>query len=331
MDIRVHQVRTAPTASLVQRAARLRDTLADIEDDGPVHLVGHSTGGLDARILCTPGVRLPGGRVAAQADRVRTVTPLATPHRGTPIARLFQGVRGRRLLRALSAASLVTLRTGKRPVRAVLRLAGVVRGLAENTVGSPDLVDELFSSLLDGFDDGRRDEVRQFLEEVGRDTSLVGQLPPEATEPLTALAPDRPGIRYQSIITRSPAPRITDSVQAGPRVGRQAALALYAALYRATARPGVPLRLSGDAEEGLRLAFGALPEKGANDAIVPTRSQPWGRVLLGVEADHLDILGHYAGREARPPHYDWLPSGAGFGPEDFARTWDTLLDAVLQA
>ena len=50
-DVRVHRVRTHPVASLRKRAQDLRDVLAGLPDDGPVHIVGHSTGGLDARLV----------------------------------------------------------------------------------------------------------------------------------------------------------------------------------------------------------------------------------------------------------------------------------------
>src|SRR5262249_9631759 len=50
--------RTERTASLPRRAARVAETLRDeATGDAPVHLVGHSSGGLDCRLLLDPGVR----------------------------------------------------------------------------------------------------------------------------------------------------------------------------------------------------------------------------------------------------------------------------------
>jgi len=331
-SVHLHVVHTAPTSSLVHRTSRLHDAVAGLPDDEPVHLIGHSTGGLDARLLCTPDVKLPDRpRVAQVAERVRSVVTVATPHRGTPTARIFQGVRGRRLLKGLSLATLLTLRTGKRPVSVLLKLAGAVRAVADRTVGSPDLVDEVFKSLLDGFDEGRREELQRFMAEIGQDTSLVGQLTPEALHALNAVTPDRPGVRYASVITSSPRPRKREALKAGPRVGRQAALGLYTALHGATSRSGVPVVLDGASEEALRVACGEAPPRGSNDAIVPTRSQPWGRILTAVQADHLDVLGHFAGRDHQPPHYDWLPSGARFDRPAFEQVWEHVLDAILAA
>ena len=92
LDARIHIVRTPPTASLPTRAARLAETIARTakRGDAPLHLIGHSSGGLDVRLLTAPGVALPTSvDVERFAARVRTVVTVATPHHGTPLASFF--------------------------------------------------------------------------------------------------------------------------------------------------------------------------------------------------------------------------------------------------
>jgi triacylglycerol lipase len=74
---RVFVARLSPTGAVAQRAAQLKAFLDRRVPGEPVHLVGHSMGGLDARYLIA---RL------GMAHRVLTLTTLGTPHRGTAFA-----------------------------------------------------------------------------------------------------------------------------------------------------------------------------------------------------------------------------------------------------
>lgn len=67
----------SPTRGVAERAQQLKEFL-DLEAAGqPVHLIGHSLGGLDCRYLTS---RL------GMAERVLTLTTIATPHRGSTFA-----------------------------------------------------------------------------------------------------------------------------------------------------------------------------------------------------------------------------------------------------
>src|SRR5262245_36168565 len=61
LDVDVVEVPTLPTASIRHRAARVLETLARVAASGPglIHIVGHSTGGLDARLAIAPTASLP--------------------------------------------------------------------------------------------------------------------------------------------------------------------------------------------------------------------------------------------------------------------------------
>jgi triacylglycerol lipase len=68
-----------PTGGVVERAEQLRDQIRNWTDE-PVNVIAHSMGGLDARYLIS---RL------GMAGRVRSLTTIATPHRGSGLADWF--------------------------------------------------------------------------------------------------------------------------------------------------------------------------------------------------------------------------------------------------
>jgi triacylglycerol lipase len=68
-----------PTGGIVTRARQLREQILAWTDE-PVNIIAHSMGGLDARYLITH---------LGMADRVRSLTTIATPHRGTCLVDWF--------------------------------------------------------------------------------------------------------------------------------------------------------------------------------------------------------------------------------------------------
>ncbi len=70
--VTVHCPRLSPMGGVDERAAELAAFLTPL---GPAHLIGHSLGGLDARLAVT--------HLGAEAV---TVTTVGTPHRGSPVA-----------------------------------------------------------------------------------------------------------------------------------------------------------------------------------------------------------------------------------------------------
>ena len=74
---RVLVARLSPTAGAAERAAQLKTLLEAQSSHEPVHLFGHSMGGLDCRYMIS---RL------GMASRVLSLTTLGTPHRGSAFA-----------------------------------------------------------------------------------------------------------------------------------------------------------------------------------------------------------------------------------------------------
>ena len=336
VDVEVVQVLTHPTGSIRTRAGDLlRSIQAHVkDDDGPIHLVGHSTGGLDARLFVSPGVLLAEDMdVERYARRVRTVVTVSTPHTGTPLASFFLGLFGQKLLQLLSLFTVYVLRFGRLPLSVAFRFGSLLTRWDEQLGFRLTILDQLFEQLLGDFSAERREELVRFLGDVGNDASLVPQLTPEGIDLFNASCQDRPGVRYGSVITQARPPSFRTRLSAGLDPYAQITHTVYSFLYGRTQRmpltaiaPHTPAQA-----EALVEAYGALPGPQACDGIVPTRSQVYGRVLAAVRADHLDAIGHFDQPAHRPPHVDWLISGSGFRRIQFERLWNTVVDFILLA
>jgi hypothetical protein len=161
------------------------------------------------------------------------------------------------------------------------------------------------------------------LRDVVRDQSLMVQLTPEAMQVFNASVLQRPGIRYGTVVTQGARPSLLSTLRMGLDPAAQVTHALYTALYQLIATsPGcVSPNLAPDQARALRRAYRAMPSPEANDGIVPTLSQVWGRVVHSAVADHLDVLGHFRDAAHVPPHVDWLVSGSGFDRRRFEALW----------
>jgi triacylglycerol lipase len=334
VDAEVIPVLSHPTASIRTRAKDLHQAIAQVAGErGPLHLIGHSTGGLDARLFVSPGVDLGAQAgltpVEALASRVRSVVTVATPHRGTGLASFFSGLFGARLLGLLSLATVYVLRFGRIPLTYGFRLAATLVKMDHRLGWRETLLDQLFAELLGDFSPERREALTAFFGQVGADQSLVAQLTPEGMDLFNASVQDRPGVRYGSVVTRARPPSAWSHLSTGLDPYAQLTQGLYALIHHRA-----PIRspsLSSAHQAGLRAAYGAFKLEAASDGIVPTLSQPYGELLAAVWADHLDVIGHFDGPEHRPPHIDWLLSGTGFRRSDFERVWTQVAEFVLQA
>jgi triacylglycerol lipase len=330
LDGEIRVVRTAPTATLRKRAALVAEEMTRLLDEagGEVSVVGHSSGGLDARLVASPEVSLPTEvDVERCARALRAVVTVSAPHYGTPVAHFFNNLLGQQFLRILSLATIYTLRAGRLPVGAAIRLAGLLRRPGARPSG---LLDQLFSELLGDFSRERRSALEQFFTSLGGDQDLVPQITPAALDLFNATTEDRPGVRYGCVITRARPPGIRSVLAAGLGPYAQATHAMYVGLYRVASGTRVEREppLSMVQALPLRLAYGRIPDARANDGMVPTRSQVWGKVVRAVWADHLDVIGHFGLPTHVPPHFDWLSSGTGFTLGQFEETWRAVATFV---
>jgi hypothetical protein len=329
----LHVVKTRPTASLPRRTQRLVEMLvADAADDAPIHLVGHSSGGLDCRLLLTPGVTLPGPHdVEAIAARVTAVVTVATPHRGTPLADFFATRLGGALLELLSLGTMHALRIGHTPISVLLAI-GAAYSKLDDVGPNSVLLDQLFRDLLADFTPERRQAITQFLTDVREDQALLTQITPDAMETFAATTHDRPGVRYGAVATRATPPSLASWTMPGLDPSAHVLHLLYRGLHAATRDAAARLpALTPAAVQRLRAAYGTLPDPRDSDGVVPTLSQVHGDLIHATAGDHLDVIGHFGDRDAVPPHFDWLVTGSGFDRVRFVATWSAVADYLTGA
>jgi triacylglycerol lipase len=332
VKVDIHVADVPPTASVRRRTVKLTELVSSIDAGGPIHLLGHSTGGLDVRLAASPSVTLTVGRESlAWTPRLRSVTTMNTPHFGTPLANFFATAKGQHLLYALSAMTIVGLSLGARPMALASALVGLV-GHADRAFGLElRIVDKLVDTMVSRLDQVRSDEVRSYLRAIKTDQGAVIQLTPEAMDLFQAGVEDRKGVRYQSTASMAPLPSPGNLVRAIRHPWLGVSSALFTLIHTITASydecyPCALREAPAPAEATIAKAFERTPGVRSNDGVVPLRSQIWGQLVWAGFADHLDVLGHYRGEDGQGdcPHVDWLASGSHFDDRQF----DALMDAI---
>lgn len=331
--VKVVVVKTPPTSSLPKRAVRILESIAATcrSRHAAVHLIGHSSGGIDVRLVTAPSLSLPTDLdVERLIARVRTVVSVAAPHYGTPVASAFASLLGQKLLRVLSLSTIYLLRFGRLPLEALLQL-GTIFARLDNLGLNSALLDEWFEVLLADFSIGRRRAVQALLAQVAEDQALLVQVTSAGMDLFNATVGNRAAVRYGSVVTCGARPGVGSTLAAGLDPSAQATLAVYRTLYRfaASTPPQRVPPLTAAQARILRHAYGKRPDARANDGLVPTRSQLWGDVIHAARADHLDVIGHFNDRSRTPPHFDWLATGSGFDREKFETLWADVLRYIL--
>jgi triacylglycerol lipase len=340
-----HVIEDLPTASIRRRAARLAAIVSETSGTDPIHLLGHSTGGLDARLAASPATRTIPADVLGWLPRLRSLTTMNTPHYGSPLASFFVTSKGQHVLAALSVLTFAGLTLGAQPLAAASVILGFLRA-GERLPFRIQALDRSVSSVVGLVDDVRSPEVRTFLAAIEDDQGAMLQISPESMDLVVAGFEDRPGVVYQSTVSMSPSPKPRRWLDTVGHPWRAVSLSLFFALHRITANhddryPCAAMRgtapWAGDANEAMLARIAQPATLDANDGVVPVRSQPWGTVVWAGLGDHLDVLGHYLDRRdsdtVKPElrHRDWLTSGSDFGDAELAALVDAIAGGMLAA
>jgi pimeloyl-ACP methyl ester carboxylesterase len=335
-----------PTASLAERQCKLVKTMADRLHDlehgySPllVHIVGHSTGGLDANLLTAdkPIEKRTWSdvdpRAPALVDRIRSIVSISSPHQGAAITR-------DPLARLLS----------HRDPRGIPALASIATKLSCSLVR-----DMVAADFLSGATRAAPRTYR-FLAELLSRWALLGDLDP--SRPTSATLNLRPSVIRRSFVTLAGTPRPgastsppsdalfrelsdratgfrTGCAEEGERVMQSVAL-----LQRAVRDQSVPIIKA----DGIDLP--TQIDAGHNDGVVNTARQLMDpsdpHELAGiVVADHFDVVGYYdrhvwdvddEGHErSRQVVSGLLHSGCGFRDDQFFELYRRVGEVVAHS
>jgi triacylglycerol lipase len=346
-ELVAHVIDVLPTASIRRRATRLAEVVSETSGAEPVHLLGHSTGGLDARLVASPATGGIATTVLDWLPRLRSITTMNTPHFGSPLASFFATASGQQVLAALSVLTVAGLTIGAQPLAAASVLLGFLRGSDRGFPFKGRMLDRSVESIVCMVDDARCPQVRAFLSAIEDDQGSMLQLSPESMDLVAAGFQDHPDVVYQSTVSMAPSPKPMRWLETIGHPWRAVSLSLFFGLHRVTAAHGdrypcAAMRdtapWSGDVNEAfLTRALSTSPTLDDNDGVVPLRSQLWGNVVWAGLGDHLDVLGHY--REHRDQsavapdlrHVDWLTSGSEFSHVELTALMDAIATGMLNA
>lgn len=326
---RIHECPVPPAGSISRRAENVFETVqktGGLQADD-IHFIGHSTGGLDVRLLLS---RCKGasGNWGLVLEKTRTAITISTPHYGTPIANYFLTAQGKQILRLISSAAYTD--KGRKALSILARLLSFAARLDDPVSSSASWLDVASDKLLRQISSDSDDPLFRFIGDVAADQGAIIQLTPEAITLFNAAVSVPETVKFWSVVTGSPNIFAGNLSLSGWSVEKAIMSVVYAILntLAGSALDHYPYpEHDEDTMEKIRAGFPWEVTSRTNDALVPTLSQVYGRLLMVVESDHLDIVGQYEGASGDYLS-DWLSSGSGFDDARFRMVWGRIADAI---
>src|SRR5256886_1702684 len=194
-----------PAGSLAERVRSLYSRASELMQAGAarLHLVGHSTGGLDARLLAHPRYTALPER-AELIGRIASVITVSAPIHGTPLARSLGDV----AWGAAPALWFGSILASRGRLRLAGQAAALFTLLKRAALQQPTPTDEVIAQLAD-VDEDTAHQIRRFLADVAADHRLVRDLTPEAMGEVNRSLQGTDVVRPISFVSVSPPARLS--------------------------------------------------------------------------------------------------------------------------
>jgi pimeloyl-ACP methyl ester carboxylesterase len=236
-ELKLHLVEAAPTASMRRRAGTfVAEMLRTAQPDDRIHLLGHSTGGLDARLVASKTSTLGDERLARLRNQLRSVTTMNTPHYGTPLASFFATVSGQRLLYVLSALTVTALTFGAPPIAITSSLVAALGRLDRVFGFEVKMLDRITDTVVRALDDASSRDLRAYLAGMRDDQGGILQLSPESMDLFSMSVEDHPDIVYHSTASYAPAPGVRHWARSLASPWTSPSATIFTTLYQLTGR-----------------------------------------------------------------------------------------------
>ena len=319
-----------PTGPLWRRVECLYEKVVELRAKGfdKIHLVGHSTGGVDVRLLTSAAYLWPGGPSGADREAffgsIGRVISISAPHRGTPIAVRLRGALENSIPFLFLLSILAKSKGKERPGLGPMAWAASVLGGIAMLSPFKSLVHVPLEEMA-GLNKGAALEAEAFLKEIVNCHPLIHELTPDAMRAVNSSLGTGRRLPVINFITVSPGVDTFLGVPL-PNFGKHALHRfIYMISYLSTSLVPNEFGALPAGEWLLEVQPDDLDDLAdiAQDGVVPAGSQALEGALGHsvqklVFADHLDVVGHYPGARGGTTVFE---SGARFDDSRMRALW----------